>query len=1009
MFLNCHSYYSFKYGTLSPEQLAEGASRRGITTLALTDINNTSCAVEWIAECRKRDIKPVLGVEFRSRSTIITSPDPEAGPPAGHYLYTGIARNAEGWRELCELLTACSLDGLPLPQRPPEMQHVYIIYRPTAYVPADLRPYEYIGIMPAEVNGLFTSDLRSHPDRLVVWQPITYEDETGYKVHKLMRCVDLNIMLGQLDPSDSADPGEHWVSREYIDNAFRAYPQILRNTEALLYHCEAELPCGDKNNRQTFTGSQRDDLLLLHKLAREGCRRRYGSSPLTTNGHAAAQTLSTKAHTRMESELKVISQLGFAPYFLITWDIIRYAQTAGYHHVGRGSGANSLVAYCLGITDVDPLELDLYFERFINPHRSSPPDFDIDFSWDERDDVTDYIFKRHGHRHTALLATYNTFKGRSIIRELGKVVGLPKADIDAIVDAPLADDKHHPYAKHIFRYGEMIERFPNYLSIHAGGVLVTERPITYHTALQMMPKGFPITHFDMYHAEDLGFHKYDVLSQRGLGHIKDAVSLVRQNQGKAIDIHDVATIKEDKEVKAQLYSGQCIGCFYIESPAMRGLLTKLHCDNYIHLVAASSIIRPGVAKSGMMREYIKRFHAPEKVEYLHPVFEQHLGETFGVMVYQEDVMKIVHHFAGLDLDESDVLRRIMTGKKKSSDTFRKLQAKFWRNCRERGYPETLTTEVWRQVESFSGYSFCKAHSASFAVESFQSLYLKTYYPLEFMVGVINNFGGFYQTEYYVHEARMCGADIQAPCVNHSLNLTHIYGRTIYLGFIHIQSLERNVAHRIIDERLRNGPYASLEDFASRIDIGREQLDLLIRIGAFRWTGRTKCELMWHKYAVHNSRTKEAVGQPALFGNGQHVDYALPSLEESAYDQAFDEIELLGFPLRSPFELLQEHPKQKIIMTHELQACIGRRVSMLGYYVTRKPVTTSNGKLMSFGTWLDEQGRYFDTTHFPPSLERYPLKGKGMYLLHGKVTEDFGFPSLEVDALEKLPYRKDARY
>ena len=982
MFLNCHTYYSFKYGTLSPEQLAEGASRRGITALALTDINNTSCAVGWIEECRKRDIKPVLGVEFRLE---------------GRYLYTGLAQNAEGWRELCELLTYCSLENIPLPQRPPEMEHVYIIYRPTNYIPEDLRPYEYIGIMPAEANGLYSSILRDHLERLVIWQPITYEDETGYKVHKLMRCVDLNIMLGQLDPIDCADPGEHWVSREYIDNAFRAYPQIMRNTEALLYRCEAELPCGNTNNRQSFTGSERDDHQLLIKLAREGCRRRYGMTNI-------------KANARMESELKVIRQLGFPPYFLITWDIIRYAQTAGYHHVGRGSGANSLVAYCLGITDVDPLELDLYFERFINPHRSSPPDFDIDFSWDERDDVTDYIFKRYGHRHTALLATYNTFKGRSIIRELGKVVGLPKADIDAIVDAPLASDKHHPYARHIFRYGEMIERFPNYLSIHAGGVLVSERPLTYHTALQMMPKGFPITHFDMYHAEDLSFHKYDVLSQRGLGHIKDAVSLVRSNQGKAIDIHDVATIKEDKQVKQQLYSGHCIGCFYIESPAMRGLLTKLHCDNYIHLVAASSIIRPGVAKSGMMREYIKRYHEPEKVEYLHPVFKEHLGETFGVMVYQEDVMKIVHHFAGLDLDESDVLRRIMTGKKKTSDTFRKLMEKFWRNCRQRGYPEELISEVWRQVESFSGYSFCKAHSASFAVESFQSLYLKTYYPLEFMVGVINNFGGFYSTEYYVHEARMCGADIQAPCINHSINLTTIYGTTIYLGFIHIQSLERNVAHRIIEERMRNGPYASLEDFVGRVDIGREQLDLLIRIGAFRWTGRTKCELMWHKYAVHNpQQAKAVVGQPVLFGNGAHVDYALPSLEESAYDQAYDEIELLGFPLSSPFDLLEQRPKQKIVHTLELNAAVGKRVSMLGYYVTRKPVTTSNGKLMTFGTWLDEQGKYFDTTHFPPSLERYPLKGKGMYLLHGKVTEDFGFASLEVDALEKLPYRKDARY
>jgi len=411
----------------------------------------------------------------------------------------------------------------------------------------------------------------------------------------------------------------------------------------------------------------------------------------------------------------------------------------------------------------------------------------------------------------------------------------------------------------------------------------------------------------------------------------------------------------------------------------------------------------------MMREYIKRFHEPDKVKYLHPVFAEHLGETFGVMVYQEDVMKIVHHFAGLDLDESDVLRRIMTGKKKSSDTFRLLMEKFWRNCRERAYPEELIAEVWRQVESFSGYSFCKAHSASFAVESFQSLYLKSYYPLEFMVGVINNFGGFYSTEYYVHEARMCGAKIEAPCVNNSINLTTIYGDTIYLGLIHIQSLETAVSHRIIEERMHSGPYLSLEDFVGRVDISREQLDILIRIGAFRWTGRSKCELMWHKYAVHNPQVRQVVSQPALFGNSQHVDYTLPSLEESSYDQAYDEIELLGFPLRSPFELLQERPSQSLVLTAQLNSHVGDRVSMLGYYVTRKPVTTSNGKLMSFGTWIDEEGKYFDTTHFPPCLERYPFQGKGLYLIEGKVTTDFEFASLEVESMEKLPCRKDARY
>ena len=218
---------------------------------------------------------------------------------------------------------------------------------------------------------------------------------------------------------------------------------------------------------------------------------------------------------------------------------------------------------------------------------------------------------------------------------------------------------------------------------------------------------------------------------------------------------------------------------------MRGLLTKLKCDDYVHLVAASSIIRPGVAKSGMMREYIHRFHYPNSFTYLHDIFKKELGETYGVMVYQEDVMKICHHFAGLDLDESDVLRRIMTGKKKNSDDFRRLHAKYLRNCRERNYSEILIQEVWRQIESFSGYSFCKAHSASYAVESFQSLYLKAYYPLEFMVAVINNFGGFYRTEVYVHEARMQGGKIHAPCINHSLYLTRITGEDIYLSLIHI--------------------------------------------------------------------------------------------------------------------------------------------------------------------------------------------------------------------------------
>ena len=995
MHLNCHTYYSFKYGTLSPTQLVAAAVAHGVKTLVLTDINNTSCSYQFIKACKASGIKALLGIEFRSVQKNTTEDDAVSvfSIKDSKFAYVGIAKNKEGWRELNEWLTQHSMANQAIPAAAPDFEEAYVIYRQLPKPIAKLRDNEFIGVRPGEVNHLFSSYLKQHQEKLVVFSPVTFLDETGFKTHKLLRCIDLNIVLGKLDAKYCAKGSEQFYTTEQLEQIFEPYPQILENTRRLVDDCEITMHDTPLNNRQTFTGSRPGDMKLLRKLAINGCKRRYGER-------------NRKALERTEKELKVIDTLGFAAYFLITWDIIRYAQTAGYHHVGRGSGANSIVAYNCYITDVDPMDLDLYFERFINPHRTSPPDFDIDFSWDERDDVTDYIFKRYGKDHTALLATYSTFKGKSIIRELGKVLGLPKADIDIIVNEPQATEKHHPFGKHIFKYGKLIEGFPNHLSIHAGGILISEEPLNYHTALQMMPKGFAVTHFDMYGAEDLNLHKYDILSQRGLGHIKDAVTLIARNQGRAVDVHDVERIKQDLRVKQQLKSGKCIGCFYIESPAMRGLLTKLRCDNYTSLVAASSIIRPGVAKSGMMREYINRFHHPESFTYIHPIFEEHLGETYGVMVYQEDVMKIVHHFAGLDLDESDVLRRIMSGKKKSSDTFYELESKYFRNCKARGYPDALTLEVWRQVESFSGYSFCKAHSASFAVESFQSLYLKTYFPKEFMVAVINNFGGFYSTEFYVHEARMCGAKIEAPCVNNSTHLTNIYGDDIYIGFIHISSLEKKVAIQIINERQDRGDYTGLEDFVSRLDMKKDQLELLIRIGAFRFTEMNKYELMWEKNAVHNPQSKHN-GTGQLFGI-EAEDYDLPVLEETDYEQAFDEMELLGFPLCSPFKLLQTDFRGEV-QSSQLKNYIGRSVRMVGYLVARKNVMTSNRKLMNFGTWLDTEGHYFDSTHFPPSLARYPFRGKGCYLLTGKIVEDFEFPSIEVTKMERLPYVMDERY
>jgi len=508
--------------------------------------------------------------------------------------------------------------------------------------------------------------------------------------------------------------------------------------------------------------------------------------------------------------LTVIDQLNFSGYFLITWDIIQYSKIKGFMHVGRGSGANSIIAYCLSISDICPLELDLYFERFLNLNRKSPPDFDIDWSWKDRDTILEYIFNKYGKDHVAFCGTNVEFKRKSRFRELGKVFGLPKDELDQLSKKPQELHDQNSVVQQIYKYEQLMIGFPNQRSMHSCGILISEEPITNYSALEFPPKEFPIVQFDMHTAEDIGLEKFDILSQRCLETIKDAVNLIKEKRGINVDIEDTRLSKNELKCNEYLSIGKTIGCFYIESPAMRGLLRRLKCDNYKVLVAASSIIRPGVAQSGMMREYIFRHNHPGQFEYFHEVFEKELGETYGIMVYQEDVIKIAMHFGGVSAANGDVLRRAMSGKGRSLSALQKLKDDFFDSCKKKGHPDQLSQEVYRQIESFAGYSFCKAHSASYAVESYQSLYLKAYYPIEFMVSAINNGGGFYRTEVYVHEAKMAGATIHNPCVNLSEFQTTVYGTNVYLGLMHIEKLEAAVKLFIPEERKENGNYKSLK-------------------------------------------------------------------------------------------------------------------------------------------------------------------------------------------------------
>ena len=1177
MLLNAHSWFSLNYGVLSPEQVLQEAHALGLQQVALTDINCTAGWSDFFRLAAKYKVRPLAGIEFKG------------GPRT---LYIGIARNNTGVHQLSSLLTDHLLNGADLPERAPELSDACIIYPfGAAHVPERLRPNEYIGVRPGEVNRLRFSPWMKHKDRLVALAPATFRSDPAlakrdFNVHRLKRAVDTNTLLSTTPLSHVAVPEQRFLSEEQLCTAFAAVPELVWNTRRLMEQCEVHFAHGKSKNRRTWSNDASVDLELLRKETQAGLLHRY-------------QAPTQQVMDRVERELTVIAQKDFVSYFLINWDLVRFAKHKGFFHVGRGSGANSLVAYCLGITDVDPIELDLYFERFINPSRSSPPDFDLDFSWKDRDQVTQYLFDTYGtDRRVALLATYSTYQYRAVIRELGKVFGLPPHEIDTLAEGDTgrsvwlgrhanADPSSAPastpigtgakgglrtlsqndrIAQSILRYSTYFHEHPHHLSIHVGGVLISEKPLTHYTALHLPPKGFATTQFSMLEAEDLGLYKFDILSQRGLGHIRDAVEMVEKRSddrmirrsenaatghelraaglpvgkgadlqlyhnlvrpttrkpearspqpsevcepsAKPLDIHAIEHFKHDPKINELLRTGDTIGCFYVESPAMRMLLKKLGVQDYSTLVAASSIIRPGVSQSGMMREYILRHRDPERRKQAHPAMYKIMPDTYGVMVYQEDVIKVAHLYAGLTLAEADILRRGMSGKYRSRQEFQRVQERFFSNCKAKGYPEHESAEIWRQIESFAGYSFAKGHSASYAVESYQSLYLKAYHPLEFMVAVANNFGGFYHTEFYLHEAKRAGAVVEAPCMNRSgelctlvrsddqnirgsddlaashglraagwvvgegddVSLYHNVARRtstqpeargpqpmarIFLGLRNIKSLEATTAERILAERRRSGPYADLPDLLKRVAIAPEQARILIRVGALRFTGKSKPQLLWDLTLLHPGAKHDPVSD--LFIT-KPPERKLPTLEHFDLSDAYDELELLGFPLCDPFLLVEYRSEdQKIRRSdnvaagHELRAAglvvgegnelplyhnvvhpqatqpeargpqleailardmprhIGQRVTMLGYVVHVKPTKTGTGERMSFGSFIDQAGDFWDSTQFPSVEAKYPFRGRGVYRLTGRIEEEFGHCSLSVEHVEKLPWKPDPRY
>jgi len=987
------------WGTAYVKQVCLAAKRLGYERLALTDTDNLYGLWPFLRTCRQEGLRPIVGAEVT---------DPQRTQRA-----VCLVEDAAGYRNLCRLLTRRHMNpDFDLQTALPHYATGLVVLTQS---PDLLRHWHSTGVTVAAALPRTARPL-THPlcrtaERLAV--PLVATPGSFFlrpqdaAVHRLLRAIDRNTSLSRLAAGDVA-PLDAWLASpaEY-EHRFEICPQAVRATHEIA-------------ERLTFTGPQfgivmppfqnkngGDPARRLRNAAYAGARRRYGGE------------LSEAVVGRLEHELRSIADMGFAAYFLIVRDIVKHSPRT----CGRGSGAASLVAYCLGITNVCPLKHNLYFERFLNPGRTDPPDIDVDFAWDERDGVLNSVLDQH-RGHAAMVANHVLFQPRMAIREVAKVYGLTDGEIGRVSkrlphfwrakesEPELLDGlKKRPESKalefpppwpEILTLAQCIIGTPRYLSVHPGGVVITPRPIDEYVPLQRAPKGVPIVQWEKDAVEDAGLVKIDLLGNRSLGVIRDAVGNLRTNGTDFDDFHWEP--EDDLPTQQSLAQGQTMGCFYIESPAMRLLQQKSKVGDFEHLVIHSSIIRP--AANEFIREYIRRLHGGQW-DPIHPLLAEVLNETFGIMVYQEDVSRAAVALAGFSHSEADALRKVMS-KKDREHELRDFQERFFAGAKSRGILANQVAAIWEMMMSFSGYSFCKPHSASYARVSFQAAYLKVHHPAEFMAAVISNRGGFYSTFAYVSEARRMGLRILPPDINASEIRWTGRNNAIRVGLLTIKGLAAETQQRLVDGR-RQGLYRSLRDVLDRAQPAEDEARALIHCGAMDGLnpGGNRAALMWQLAGGLKTKSTRSIPQTrSLFAGADKTptDHLPPLPPEDEHARLRREFAVLGFLCdRHPMELYAATlEKMHTVKAVDLPRHLGRRVRLAGWLITGKVVTTKHGDPMEFLTFEDETG-IVETTFFPQTYHRFchMLDRERPYLLTGKVEEDWGALTLTVDRVETV--------
>ena len=1099
--LHLHTHFSFGTGVSSPEALAQGAAARGHRALACTDTNGVYGAVEFQRACDAEGVRPLLGAHL----------------VAGGEETVALAMDERGWAALCRAITAIhwqrdvterdvthrdvTLSGAKGPkggasplrfaqgdksfaqsdtnerllsqQLAHDRDGLILLSSDVAFLErisaasgtrdlcAELIPGKErhavlagarrLGIPAAATNAA----VMAHPE--------------DWSRHRLVRAIHLNTTLSALDtgPADPAAtrpnchavaPREAWLRPAAdLERLFPDCPEAVRETDAIAERCRYRIPEG--RIVAPRLAAPDESLQRLRALAYDGAARRYGTvAPVTRD--------------RLEYELGIIARKGFADYFLVVHDIVAHGPT----HCGRGSVANSIVSYCLGITHVEPLGAGLLFERFLNPERRDPPDIDLDFPWDERDRVLAYVFETYPRPQAAMVANHNCFRLRGALREVAKVHGRPAGEIREVTrripwyeEEPLEEllATHPnfraldlpPSWRDLARAAAPLVGLPRHLSVHPGGVVIVPTALTDYVPIEPAVKTLsltddegrpraappvPVIQFEKDGAEDAGLVKIDLLGNRSLAVIRDAIAAVHVNTGRQID-YTSSDAGDDGPTRALFRTGQTMGVFYTESPASRALCAKSRAETFELLVLNTSIIRP--ASNRYIRTYLERLHGAP-YEPLHPVLRDTLADTFGVMVYQEDVVNVCAAFAGMPLATADGLRKSLS-KKRPAKQLAGYAEEFFAGAVASGRESETIERVWEMIMSFAGYSFCKGHSASYIQVAQHACYLRAHYPAEFMAAVLGNGGGFYHPFAYVAEAMRMGLTVHPPDVNASDIRCGGRGLEVRIGLQFVKGLSADGAERVVAGRVVAGrechpdlngchpersegscppsleacpskiprsarddrgsrddstaivPYHSLPDFRARSGIAADDLRALIKVGALdsisgAWT---RPMMLW----MIDAAQREGTVAPGDWFD--HLPSGIPTLKEYSGDRRRrEEYEAMGFVTDThPMRLhAAQLARLSLCRSPDLPRHVGRHVTMAGMLTTAKPVHTLRDEPMEFATFDDGEG-LVETVLFPRVYRErgHVLFDQGPFVFRGKVEEEFGAITVTVTHLDRL--------